>query len=61
MTSFPRRLMKSLSAPIARKINAEDKVTGRFWEGRFGCQALLSEKPILAGMAYVDWVLGGFD
>ena len=53
--------MKSPSEPIARKINAEDKVTGRFWEGRFGCQALLSEKPILAGMAYVDWVLGGFD
>ena len=46
--------MKSLSEPIARKANAEDKVTGRFWEGRFGCQALLSEKSILAAMAYVD-------
>ena len=47
-------LMKSLSEPIARKANAEDKVTGRFWQGRFGCQALLSEKSILAAMAYVD-------
>ena len=47
-------LMKSLSEPIARKANAEDKVTGRFWEGRFGCQALLSEKSILAAMAYAD-------
>ena len=47
-------LMKSLSEPIARRANAEDKVTGRFWEGRFGCQALLSEKSILAAMAYVD-------
>ena len=47
-------LMKSLSEPIARKANAEDKVTGRFWEGRFGCQALLSEKSILAAMTYVD-------
>ena len=46
--------MKSLSEPIARKANAEGKVTGRFWEGRFGCQALLSEKSILAAMAYVD-------
>ena len=47
-------LMKSLSEPIARKANAEDKVTGRFWEGRFGVQALLSEKSILAAMTYVD-------
>ena len=47
-------LMKSLSEPIARKANAEDKVSGRFWEGRFGCQALLSEKSILAAMTYVD-------
>ena len=47
-------LMKSLSEPIARKANAEDNVTGRFWEGRFKCQALLSEKSILAAMTYVD-------
>ncbi len=46
--------MESLSEPIARRANEEDKVTGRFWEGRFGCQALLSEKSILAAMAYVD-------
>ena len=47
-------LMKSQSEPIARKANTEDKVTGRFWEGRFACQALLSEKSILAAMTYVD-------
>ena len=47
-------LMKSLSESIARKANEEDKVTGRFWEGRFSCQALLSEKSILAAMTYVD-------
>ena len=47
-------LMKSLSEPIARRANEEDKVTGRFWEGRFKCQALLSEKSILAAMTYVD-------
>ena len=50
----PRRLMKSLSEPIARKAEKEDKVTVRFWEGWFGCQALLSEKSILSAMAYVD-------
>jgi REP element-mobilizing transposase RayT len=47
-------LMKSLSEFIARKANAEDKIGGKFWEGRFKCQALLSEKAILAAMAYVD-------
>ena len=47
-------LMKSLSEPIARRANIEDKVTGRFWEGRFKCQLLASEKSILAAMTYVD-------
>jgi hypothetical protein len=47
-------LMKSISEPIARRANAEDSASGRFWEGRFKCQALLSEKSILAAMAYVD-------
>jgi hypothetical protein len=28
-------LMKSVVEPIARRANAEDKVSGRFWEGRF--------------------------
>jgi hypothetical protein len=46
--------MKSLSEYIARRANAEDNITGRFWEGRFKCQALLSEKAILAAMTYVD-------
>jgi hypothetical protein len=38
----------------ARTRKTKDKATGRFWEGRFKCQALLSEKSILAAMAYVD-------
>jgi hypothetical protein len=46
--------MKSLSEYIARRANAEDKIGGKFWEGRFKCQALLSEKSILAAMTYVD-------
>ena len=31
-------LMKSLSEPIARKANAEDKVSGRFWDAGKKCR-----------------------
>ena len=47
-------LMKSMSEPIARRANAEDKVNGRFWQGRFKCQLLRDERALLAAMTYVD-------
>ena len=46
--------MRLLCQKIARRANREDQVTGKFFESRFRCQALLDDEAVLACSLYVD-------
>ena len=46
--------MRCTAENIARRSNAEDEVTGHFWEGRYRAVVVLDEASLLACAAYVD-------
>ena len=46
--------MRCTSENLARRANAEDGCTGRFFGGRFKAQVLLDEASLIACAAYVD-------
>jgi len=46
--------MKMVSERVARRANAEEDVTGRFWQGRFRGIKLADAAAILACLMYVD-------
>ena len=52
--SNPSWLIRQLSQYMGIRCNAEDEVTGHFWESRFGMTRLLDEEAVLACLAYVD-------
>lgn len=45
---------RCLNENIARRANAEDDCSGRFWEGRFKCQRLEGAGAVLACSVYID-------
>jgi hypothetical protein len=46
--------MQQLNQVIARQADIEENCTGRFWEGLFKSQQLLTEEALLTVMVYVD-------
>ena len=46
--------MRAFKEPIARRANAEEDCSGRFWEGRYVSVPLLDHAAVVACMAYVD-------
>ncbi len=46
--------MAALDEGIARRANAEEGISGAFWDDRFGCRRLLDEPSLLVCGLYVD-------
>ena len=43
-----------IAEPLARRANAEERISGRFWQGRFRSVKLCDDAAVLAGSVYVD-------
>jgi hypothetical protein len=52
--SNPSWLIRQLAQYMGIRCNAEDQLSGHFWEARFGMRRLLDEAAVLACLAYVD-------
>jgi hypothetical protein len=52
--SEQQRIYAAINKVIARQANTEENCTGRFWEGRFKSQPLLTEAALLSATAYND-------
>lgn len=52
--SNPSWLIRQLAQYMGIRCNAEDGISGHFWESRFGMRRLLDEAAVLACLAYVD-------
>lgn len=46
--------MKFLKQDVARRANAEEGVRGHFFDQRFWCGALLSDRAVVSAMLYID-------
>ena len=46
--------MRMVAEPVARRANAEEGISGRFWQGRFRSVKLCDEAAVLACSVYVD-------
>ncbi len=52
--SNPSWLIRQLAQYMGIRCNAEDGITGHFWESRFAMRRLLDDAALLACLAYVD-------
>lgn len=50
----PSWFLRQLKQNIAQRANAEEQLTGHFWQGRFDCKRLVDEIGVLVCGMYVD-------